>query len=298
MYFLQATIDSPVVFHSCGQFLTEVPWQHMQRYATSFELIFGLEGSFAIRQETERFNIGPGDALLLLADHNHVGEGLTSGRVSFYWMHFLLESTYQVLDEATAVGMIAPIASGEYACRMNKSLYLPAFSHPPQPDRIAILYRQLLDLSQTSGCAQISLRYAQSSLLMELTRQTLSGYEHAQGIDGHGDSRFNSIMEWIRTNVHRGIDVAEVSREFGINPDYLSRKFKRCLGIGVKRYINGMRVERAKKLLCTTDMNIKTIAAECGFTDEKVFMKTFRRYENVTPTSYRDAFPRARKNAM
>ena len=72
--------------------------------------------------------------------------------------------------------------------------------------------------------------------------------------------------------------------------------FKKHLGVSPKKYINGMKILQAKQYLCRFDLSIKEIAYKLGFKDEKYFMKLFKEYENLTPSTYRNAYYRTLYN--
>jgi YesN/AraC family two-component response regulator len=86
----------------------------------------------------------------------------------------------------------------------------------------------------------------------------------------------------------------EIAKNFSYNPDYLSTAFRRYAGIPLMKYINMVRISNAKKLLLNTSEGIKEIAWRVGFEDEKAFMKRFKQLEDITPTTYRNAFNRVK----
>lgn len=47
---------------------------------------------------------------------------------------------------------------------------------------------------------------------------------------------------------------------------------------------------KAKDLLTRTDTSIKQIASIIGFSDDKYFMRVFKKYEKLTSTKFRKAF--------
>ena len=64
--------------------------------------------------------------------------------------------------------------------------------------------------------------------------------------------------------------------------------FKKRENISMLDYISKKRVENAKKMLVTTEMNLETIALQCGFTNIRTFMRVFQKYEIVTPGKYKE----------
>jgi YesN/AraC family two-component response regulator len=102
------------------------------------------------------------------------------------------------------------------------------------------------------------------------------------------------IIEWIRVNYNLRIGIREIARSFFYNPDYLSTAFRRYTGCPLMRYITMVRISNAKNLLLNTSEGIKEIAYKVGFDDERAFMKRFKQLEDVSPTTYRNAFSRVK----
>ena len=61
-------------------------------------------------------------------------------------------------------------------------------------------------------------------------------------------------------------------------------------------HINESRIELSKEYLQMTDKTVKAIAAECGFLDEKYFLRVFKKYTDITPTEYRNTYAKQRIN--
>ena len=87
-----------------------------------------------------------------------------------------------------------------------------------------------------------------------------------------------------------------MASQFNYNADYLTQIFKAQTGYCVCGYINLMRINEAKSLLINSDTKIADIAHMCGFSDEKYFMKQFKKFESVTPTQYRQSYFRMHFN--
>ena len=69
--------------------------------------------------------------------------------------------------------------------------------------------------------------------------------------------------------------------------DYMSRKFKEEMGVGVVEYINQIRINKAKELLCNTDQTIHEVSDHIGFADQKYFSRQFKKETSLSPTEYR-----------
>ena len=79
-----------------------------------------------------------------------------------------------------------------------------------------------------------------------------------------------------------------------ISPRHVSLAINRCFEQNFQEYINGFRVEEAKRLLRDNVDHEKTIldiAQESGFNSKATFNRIFKLSTGVTPSAYRQQFP-------
>jgi AraC-like DNA-binding protein len=67
----------------------------------------------------------------------------------------------------------------------------------------------------------------------------------------------------------------------------LYKAFKAKFGMSVKEYIDASRLEKACRLLASSDSSIKEIAFSCGYHDSRYFSRVFRNKYGCTPTAWR-----------
>jgi YesN/AraC family two-component response regulator len=84
------------------------------------------------------------------------------------------------------------------------------------------------------------------------------------------------------------LSIQMIADHFDISPSYLSRYFKEHSGETITDYINKYRIANAKQLLTDTNAAIKEIAVQTGFYSINTFIRLFKKYEGITPGSYRD----------
>ena len=99
-----------------------------------------------------------------------------------------------------------------------------------------------------------------------------------------------SITRYLQEHMGEDVSLGVLSEEFHLNPQYISQLFKSEIGVGFLAYLTGIRMERAKKLLLTTDLPVAEVSEQCGYGDYRVFTKVFKKNENVTPSQYRRDF--------
>ena len=67
---------------------------------------------------------------------------------------------------------------------------------------------------------------------------------------------------------------------------YLSRQLYGC---GINEQITHLRIQKAMKLLCDTNLSNAQICQQIGFLDDNYFYRVFRKQTGLTPRQYRDS---------
>jgi len=105
-------------------------------------------------------------------------------------------------------------------------------------------------------------------------------------------AKANGIVQNVKTYIARNLDQEEMSRDViaaqaFMNPDYLSRIFKRETGLSISDYVLQERIARAKELLSKTEMPVSSVATAVGYSNFSHFTKIFRKYTDRNPMDYR-----------
>lgn len=98
------------------------------------------------------------------------------------------------------------------------------------------------------------------------------------------------VITQIESDISSDLSLNNLSKIFQVNPSYLSALFKKETGSTLTDYVNKMRIERAKELLVSTNIQIQNIAQRCGMLDVNYFTKTFKKYTDLTPKKYREKY--------
>ncbi len=97
----------------------------------------------------------------------------------------------------------------------------------------------------------------------------------------------NQIKRYVDENYSNDISLTDISNELHINYHYVSSYFKTHTNENLSTYISRVRIEKAKSLLQDKTIPIAQVSEMVGFSEHNYFSKVFKKYTNVTPTTYR-----------
>lgn len=95
------------------------------------------------------------------------------------------------------------------------------------------------------------------------------------------------LREYIDNHISQDLRTDTLCSELFISKSKLYRLSKETFGMGISDYIMQQRIEKAKKLLTTTNLYLYRIAEETGFKDQNYFYKTFKKITGELPSEYR-----------
>jgi AraC-like DNA-binding protein len=98
-----------------------------------------------------------------------------------------------------------------------------------------------------------------------------------------------TLASHVETNLDKPIRSSELATIVRLNPAYFCRVFRASFGEPPLQYIGRRRIERAQRLMLSTDTSLSQIAFDCGFSDQAHFSRLFRRVAGDTPRAWRRA---------
>ena len=91
------------------------------------------------------------------------------------------------------------------------------------------------------------------------------------------------VLELIDAALDARLTVEMLSREVGLSVAHFARAFKETMGRAPHQYLLALRLERARRLLETTEASLSDIAQRAGFADQAHFTRLFKRAFGTTP---------------
>ena len=112
----------------------------------------------------------------------------------------------------------------------------------------------------------------------------------AEETEGGEERIINKIVRFVQNHLAEEISLSVLAEEFHFSTQYVSQLFKNEIGVNFLTYLTNIRMEKAKKLLLSTDLPIAEVSEQSGYGDYRVFTKVFKKSEGVTPSQYRRDF--------
>ena len=96
-----------------------------------------------------------------------------------------------------------------------------------------------------------------------------------------GDA-FYELIQWARENIQNGLKVEDLAEQVNMSERTFYRRFTEQVGVTPAKYLDGMRLEKAKQLI-EANVAVKVVAAKVGFRSEIGFRNAFKARYKISP---------------
>ncbi|MBE6769725.1 MAG: helix-turn-helix domain-containing protein [Ruminococcaceae bacterium] len=168
-----------------------------------------------------------------------------------------------------------------YAIIMNTILRKAAESggvHPLYIDRVSSGFaKEIEDISNLSAISTLMSRILRKYCYL-VKENSIKSYS----------APVQKAIIFIDSDLTADLSLNHLAQLQNISPAYLSNIFHKETGEKLTDYVNKKRVNYAKQLLDTTNLQIQTIAQRCGIVDVHYFSRIFKKHTGKTPKEYRE----------
>jgi two-component system response regulator YesN len=112
---------------------------------------------------------------------------------------------------------------------------------------------------------------------------------HAEAVK-ETDTVVQTVKRYITLNMDQDLSRDTIAEQVFLNPDHLTRLFKKETGHSISDYVLLERIKLAKELLTQTNIPISAIASSVGYSNFSHFTKIYKKYTEMGPTEYRSQF--------
>lgn len=230
-----------------------------------YQWIQTIGGRGVLRLADGEEEAGENQGLLLYPDEQHAYHAVEEP----WYVHWITFSGHHIQSMLHYLNMNA---SGVYqvsdatllTARIRKALSTLQSDYPLRGiDGSAIIYQLLLDF----------LKYVR--------------HDGSESRDSHV-RRIKPALDLIEAEMHRSLSLDDLSASVGVTPQYFCELFRSLTSHRPTDYINLRRIDRAKELLLRhPEYRVHEVARQVGFESDSYFSTVFRRYEGVSPRSFR-----------
>jgi AraC-like DNA-binding protein len=106
---------------------------------------------------------------------------------------------------------------------------------------------------------------------------------------GEGDikERITKSIEFMKQHLREPLRIATLAAVVNLSRSHYTEIFRRVTGYAPLMYLNHLRMQRAVQLLNSTNLSIKAIGDQLGFSDQFYFSRAFTKLHGHSPSEHR-----------
>lgn len=171
------------------------------------------------------------------------------------------------------------------------------------PDRIYIKDQQLYTTAGVTAGIDLALVFIEedfgrpialgvAKFLIVYLRRTggQSQFSPLLEVQAGSDSKVDMIQRYLLDNLAKPHTLDTIAQHVHMSPRNLSRVFASECGASPIAFLMNARIDAARRLLESTNLAMKEIAAHCGFDSPEALRRAFRVRLHLTPPEYRQRF--------
>ena len=229
------------------------------------ELIIPIRGSVDVTVDDIKYHLSPGDSVIVFPLVPHSFEQLSE-------------------DSEGLIAIFPPDIIPEYAGTFHglqpESPLLPA-SRSCVDLRLAIDRLSRINMENDLPLCIAYLHVLLAGVLHHLTYRPV--YDYSERNLGY------RILTYIVEHAYEEITLDTASHALGISSSHLSHFFSEHLHTNFRRFINAIRIERARLLMRDPNLTLTDICDACGYTNMRTFRRAFQQEMNCLPSEHHQA---------
>lgn len=234
------------------------PLPHFHR---ELELIYVMDGGCSAHIDGGRYTLEKGDVFISFPGQIHYY--MSSLRGKYYILLLNPDILYALSDVFDSSELLSNVIKGETASDITKLLEKTLECRG--------------EFKKTLIAGILNQAVAESLSKLELTKKNKSD-----------NSAFYAIIKYCAHNFTEDISLDVISKNLHVSKFHISHLINEKLGMSLNLYINMLRVDKARTLLCDTGKKIADISEEVGFGSIRSFNRAFVNITGVTPKDYRE----------
>lgn len=254
-----------VRYHYGAKTVLSESWHDKNVICPDSKIYYVIDGEIAVECEGKKYVATKNEAILIPAGTKHSYHLTELGYAEKYWFHFDLRLLQKSFFDSISVPRMAKLSDTEFI----SGLFEDAINGEQIGGRIGTL--------------------VSSRAVLRIIEEYLKATDFSQR-DAESKDAIDEVIEHVKKNYFEKFTLEALAEMAALSPNYFLKKFKERTGHSPLKYINILRVQRAKFLLEHTDIPISTLMEEIGFLDAAHFSKLFKMHTGYSPRRFRASF--------
>lgn len=261
-----STLAKSLYFYvqEAGYFKTDDSYFTERKNLNSFLIVYTISGRGTLSYQNKSYDLSSGSCFWIDCTNYHYYETKKGANWEFLWIHF----------------------SGNQALGYYREFVKNGFEVTTTQDRAFITgtMRRIVAANQKRNTTTEALSSnLLTNLLTDLLMQTLSPNAETIFIPEY----IKKILKEIDRNFKASLTLDTLAKNFGVSKFYLSREFKKYMGVTVNEYIIIARITYSKELLKYSNQSVSEITYAVGMNNVSHFINLFKSRAGMTPLAYR-----------
>lgn len=230
-------------------------------------LLYCVDGRGRLEAGGDHYLIGSGDLALLPQGLTHDYAASRREPWTIYWVHFQGVSTRVFMDYLGYRDGHAVVNAG----------VSPA---------LLASFNSLLAVRRTgySSSAFVNAANQLRHLFTQFAMETRRSRARRQG-----SLDLDSIQAYMQDNIREPLELEDLAAVAHLSKFHFSSRYKALTGYSPIKHFLHMKIEYACQLLDSTELSVKAIAAELGYSDPLYFSRLFSKTMGMSPRAYRSS---------
>ncbi len=232
-------------------------------------LLYCAKGSGFVRTGDESWLVHGGQACYLEPGRAHIYGASDHDPWSLYWIHLRGELLSIYTQSVSGTPGPVPVASGTRT-------------------QVVQLFEMLFSAMEGGYSRSIQIHTGQlaGSILTSLFH---SNRDFHPGLQKENSRRLDRVISLMREAAEGGeaLTLGMMADAAGVSVPHFSELFRKGQGCPPVEYFNQLKIQRACRLLELSDLSVRSIASECGYSDPYYFSRLFKKVMGISPREYR-----------
>ncbi len=156
----------------------------------------------------------------------------------------------------------------------------PEIFNPENHDEFLLLFNEILSVWNTRP---VGYKFRLNALFNSIL-EAIEIHTQKQNITRSANEQFEYSVSFLRSNLsNHDITIEKLATLAHVSPTYYRKLFNKIYGTSPLKYLNELRLKRAKALLQTGYYSVESVSTQCGFIDPKYFSTCYKKYFGNSP---------------